>query len=160
MLAAAAKFTARPIACSKYKELVDKVHTALKTSIKAAQAETAHGMPLLSEILTAFEEEQETLKGFARKLWERAQKDRRQENSHNALLLAVRTNSNNRATVQPAQTPAPVFAALVYNAAPKRAPNFKGQACRRWDGQICHHEHELSHACKMAGTFLSKCHHM
>ena len=109
----------RPIVCSKYKELVDKVHAALKTAIKEAQADTAHGMPLLSEILTAFEEEQETLKGFARKFWERAQKNRRQEDSDKALLLAVRTNNDDQATAQPAQTLAPVFAALVYNAAPK-----------------------------------------
>jgi hypothetical protein len=29
--------------CSKYKELVDKVHAALKTAIKEAQTDTAHG---------------------------------------------------------------------------------------------------------------------
>ena len=49
-------------------------------------------MPLLSEILTAFEDEQEALKGFARKFHERAQKDKRQDISQNALLLAVKTN--------------------------------------------------------------------
>ncbi|DBB07206.1 TPA: hypothetical protein ACH3X1_011771 [Trebouxia sp. C0004] len=62
---------------SKYKELVDKVDIALKTAIKEAKTDTSHGMPLLSEILSAFEEEQETLKGFARKFYERAQKDKR-----------------------------------------------------------------------------------
>jgi hydroxymethylpyrimidine pyrophosphatase-like HAD family hydrolase len=53
LAAAAAKLTARCIACSKYKELVDKVHAALKTAIKEAQTDTAHGMPLVSEILSA-----------------------------------------------------------------------------------------------------------
>ena len=54
-----------PQSCSKYKELVNKVRTALKTAINEAQTDIAHGMPLLSEILTAFGEEQEAVKGFA-----------------------------------------------------------------------------------------------
>ena len=56
------KLIAGGIACSKYKELVGKVHTALKIAIKKAQADTTHGMPLLSELLPAFEEEQEAFK--------------------------------------------------------------------------------------------------
>ena len=54
-----------PQSCSKYKELVNKVHAALKTAINEAQTDTAHGMPPLREILTALGEEQEALKGFA-----------------------------------------------------------------------------------------------
>ncbi len=54
-----------PQSCSKYKELVNQVHAALKTAINEAQTDTAHGMPHMSEILTAFGEEQEALKGFA-----------------------------------------------------------------------------------------------
>ncbi len=54
------------------------MHAALKTAINEAQTDTAHGMPLLS----AFGEERE--------FWERAQRDRRQQESHNVLLLAVK----------------------------------------------------------------------
>ncbi len=35
----------RPQSCSKYKELVNKVHAALKTAIDKAQYDSAHGMP-------------------------------------------------------------------------------------------------------------------
>ncbi len=49
MIMQAAKLTARCIAYCK-----NKVHAALKTPIvKVAQTDTAHGMPLLSENLTA-----------------------------------------------------------------------------------------------------------
>ncbi len=51
-------------ACSKYKELVDKVYAALKVGIKEAQADTPHGMPLLSEILTAFVRKSRKLSRF------------------------------------------------------------------------------------------------
>lgn len=42
-----AKLTARCTACSMYKELVNKVHAALKAAIvKVLQIDTAHGMPM------------------------------------------------------------------------------------------------------------------
>ena len=51
--AAAAKLSARCNAWSACKELVSKVHAGLKAAIKEAQTDTAHGMPLFSEILTS-----------------------------------------------------------------------------------------------------------
>ena len=162
LAAAAAKLTAAlSFACSQYKELVDKVHSALKAAITEAQMDTAYDMPLLSEILTKFEDEQEGLKGHARAFWDRAQKDRRQEESHHALLLAVKAN-NNRAVVQaqPAQAVAPVFhTAPVAQPISRPHHNFDGQVCKRWDGHVCHHEHETGYACKMPGTFIMNCYH-
>jgi len=40
-------------AVSLYKELVDKVHAAPKAAIKETQTDIAHGMPMLSHILSA-----------------------------------------------------------------------------------------------------------
>ncbi len=53
-----------PQSCSKYKELVNKVHAALKTAINEAQILLV-ACRLLSETLTAFGEEQQAVKGFA-----------------------------------------------------------------------------------------------
>ena len=82
----------------KYRGLEGKIADALKAAIKEAKQETKHSTPVLSEIISAFMEEASQLTALALNHHERNKKDRRQEETQNALLLAVKANNNKAPT--------------------------------------------------------------
>jgi hypothetical protein len=126
------------------------VPAALKTAIKDAQADTTHGMPLLSEILTAFEEEQQALTGFAQNFWERALRETGTKRNPTMPCCWHSGQTTMARFLCSLLRPLP----LCIMQHPSLPKTFEGQVCRLWGGHACHHEHEVGIACKMAGTLL------